>query len=173
MADDKKENENQGGGVSMKMLLIVVVLIVVLLGGGGAAAVYFLMSNQPAPPAGEQAAVVEEETAGPAIYLSLDPKFVVSFQDTKFARFMQFSVDIVMHKEKVKEQVELHMPAIRSSLLMMFGDQKANVVGTKEGKAALLQAITENINATLEEMEGRQAVEGGVEAAYFNSFIIQ
>ncbi len=171
MAEDKAEEEGKEGGSNKKMLIIIGVLVVMLIGGGIAGAMLFLGGDEEATAEGE--AEVEEVERGPTIYQSLDPKFIVSFQDTKYARFMQFSVDVIMHKEEVKDQIVLHMPAIRSSLLMMFGDQKANEVGTKEGKEALLIAITKDVNATLEKMEGKNAIKDGVEQAYFNEFLIQ
>lgn len=172
MADEKKKDteEKEGGGSKMKLIIIGVVALVVLLGGGIGGAMFFMGGDETVAE-GEE--VVEEVEIGPIVYHSLDPKFVVSFQDTRFARFMQFSVDITMHKEEVKEQIVLHMSAIRSSLLMMFGDEKADLVGTKEGKEKLLIAIVEDVNATLIEMEGDKAIEGGVEHAYFNEFLIQ
>ncbi len=170
MAEDKKE-EGKEGGSKMKLIIIGVVAAVVLIGGGIGGAIFFMGGDEAAKAEGE--AAVTEVEIGPAIYQSLDPKFIVSFRDTKYARFMQFSVDVIMHKEEVKEQIQMHMPAIRSSLLMMFGDQKADYVGTKEGKEALLIAITEDVNATLERMEGKKAIKDGVEQAYFNEFLIQ
>jgi len=170
MAEEKKEEEKEAGGSKMKLIIIIAVVAVVLIGGGIGGAMFFLGGDE-AVVEGEE--VVEEVEIGPIIYHSLDPKFVVSFQDTRFARFMQFSVDITMHKEEVKEQIVLHMSAIRSSLLMMFGDEKADLVGTKEGKEKLLIAIVEDVNATLKTMEGDKAVEAGVENAYFNEFLIQ
>ena len=170
MADEKKEEDKDGGGSKMKLIIIGVVAAVVLIGGGIGGAMFF-MGGDEAVAEGEE--VVEEVEIGPIVYQSLDPKFIVSFQDTRFARFMQFSVDITMHSEEVKEQVVLHMSAIRSSLLMMFGDEKADLVGTKEGKEKLLLAIVEDVNATLKKMEGDKAIEAGVENAYFNEFLIQ
>lgn len=175
MADDKKEKdtEEKGGASTMKVVIIAVVLSVVLVGGGVGAAMYFLMGDKAAPAEGEAAAEEVEEEKGPALYQSLDPKFVVSFTDQRSARFMQFSVDVVTHKEEVKEQVQLHMPAIRSSLLMIIGEQDADVVSTKEGKEKMLEEIKNNVNETLARMEGKKAIKDGVEAAYFNSFVIQ
>jgi len=170
MADEKKEEEKEGSGSKMKLIIIGVVAALVLIGGGIGGAMFFLGGDEPVAE-GEE--MVKEVEIGPIVYQSLDPKFVVSFRDTSFARFMQFSVDITMHKDEVKEQVVLHMPAIRSSLLMLFGDQKADIVGTTEGKEKLLAAIVDDVNATLKKMEGDKAVENGVEQAYFNEFLIQ
>ena len=175
MADDKKEkdSEEKGGASTMKIVIIAVVLSVVLVGGGVGAAMYFLMGDKAAAAPEAEAAEEVEEEKGPALYQSLDPKFVVSFTNQRSARFMQFSVDVVTHKDEVKEQVKLHMPAIRSSLLMIIGEQDPEVVSTKEGKEKMLEEIKNNVNETLARMEGKKAIKDGVEAAYFNSFVIQ
>ena len=169
MADEK--DEKGGGGANMKLIIIVVVLTAVLVGGGVGGAVLFLGGDKGGD--GEAQAAEAEPDPGPALYQSLDPKFVVSFADQRTARFMQFSVDVVTHNEDVKEQVKLHLPAIRSSLLMIIGEQSAEEMSTKEGKEKLLELIRDDVNATLERMEGKHAIKDGVEAAYFNSFVIQ
>ncbi len=194
--DKDKENEEDidkktGGSNTIKIIIIAVLLAIALVGGGVGATWYFMSGNttdksiatkdgkatqdkatQDKAEDTEKAEVAEKEK-GPVIYMSLDPKFVVSFNDQSQARFMQLSVDVMMHNSDVKDQIKANMPAIRSSLLMLVGEQKVSDVDTKAGKQKLLKAIAADINATLKKMEGDKAIKNGVENAYFDSFIVQ
>jgi len=190
MADENKEKDDAdkktGGSNTIKIIIIAVLLAIALVGGGVGATWYFMSGNttdksvatkdgkaaQDKAADTEKAEVAEKEK-GPVIYMSLDPKFVVSFNDQSQARFMQLSVDVMMHNSDVKDQIKANMPAIRSSLLMLIGEQKVSDVDTKAGKQKLLKAIAADINATLKKMEGDKAIKNGVENAYFDSFIVQ
>ena len=109
----------------------------------------------------------------PAQYLPMDPKFVVSFHDQKTARFMQFEIEVMSRDKKTFEVINLHSAAIRSSLLMLFGGQNSEVMSTREGKQMLLDETVKDVNATLVKITGKKSFKSAVEAAYFNSFVIQ
>jgi len=185
--EDEKTNSNSGS--KLKLIIIAVVLAVVLVGGAVGTTIFFLggektavvaktgsknaatsAENQPV-----EAKVIPDVDKGPTLYQSLDPKFVVSLSNSNpnGARFMQFSIDLATHQQEVKEQIKLHMPAIRSNLLMIFGGQDPAKVSTREGKEKLLNEIRDSVNDTLFQMEGKNAIKNGVEAAYFNSFVMQ
>jgi len=176
MAEESKDqkNDKKGGSSTIKVVIIAVVLSIVLSGGMAGGMLFFLGGND----SEEQAKAdeeddaeeeVESEPAKPPIYHSMDPKFVASFRDQKKARFMQFSVDIMTRENDVIDSIKEHSPAVRSNLLMLVDNQDSEKMSTREGKEQLLVEITEDINQTLKTMGGTS----GVEAAYYNSFIIQ
>ncbi len=189
---EEDEKTNSKSGSRLKLIIIVVVLAIVVVGGAVGTTIFFLggdkttvaektvtaktdgknatgsTANQPV-----EAKVVPDVDKGPVLYQSLDPKFVVSFANPNGVRFMQFSVDVATHQKDVVEQIKLHMPAIRSNLLMIFGDQDSSKVSTSKGKEKLLGEIRDSVNDTLLQMEGKDAIKNGVEAAYFNSFVMQ
>ena len=82
---------------------------------------------------------------------------------------MQFSLEIMSRDAEVIKQIESHMPVIRSSLLMLFGNQKHEDMVTREGKQKLLDQVREEVNRYLDDEAGKP----GIEAAYFTSFVIQ
>lgn len=177
MADDKKEeskgeDEAKAGSSNMKIIIIAAVMAlvisVVVIG-----AAFFLLGDKLRAPAeageAEEEVVEVEEEKQPALYRSLDPKFTVTFKNQEHARFMQFSVDVMTRDEDVIEPLKLHMPAIRSSLVLLFGVQEYEKMSTREGKELLLVEVAEDVNKTLELMIGKS----GVEAAFFNSFLMQ
>ena len=176
MAEAENEEDNQkGGNSSTKVVIIAVVLSIVLSGAMVGGAVMFLGGDD-----GQQQAETETETedeeevaeaepSEPPIYHSMDPKFVVSFRDQKKARFMQFSLEIMARDREVIDEIKQHSPAIRSNLLMLVDSQDSEKMSTREGKEQLLVEMTDDINQTLETIGGKS----GVEAAYYNSFVIQ
>lgn len=190
MAKDEKdestaEEEVKKGGSSMKVIIIAVVLTLVIGGGLVGGTFYFVngmnADKEVAETDGEGGEEGDEEEAAvevvlPPMYQSMDPKFVVSFGDQSRARFMQFSLEIMSRDGDVIAKIKDHMPVVRSSLLMLFGSQTYEVMSTREGKQKLLQDTAADINTTLKKITGDTDNEEDVamiEAAYFNSFVIQ
>lgn len=170
---DNEESKKQSGNSTMKIVIVAVVLSIVLSGGIAGGVVFFLAgddSEQQANAEGEVSdASGENKSTEPPIYHSMDPKFVVSFGDQKQARFMQFSLEVMARNQDVINDIREHNPAIRSNLLLLVDNQESEKMSSREGKEQLLVEMTEDINATLKKVGGKS----GVEAAYYNSFVIQ
>lgn len=175
MAEESEDQEssNKGGNSTMKIVIIAVALSIVLSGGIAGGMMFFLGGNDSGQQAGEdgedEEEVAEVEPTEPPIYHSMDPKFVVSFRDKKKARFMQFSVEVMSRNNDVIKSIKQHNPAVRSNLLLLIDNQESEKMSTREGKEQFLVEITEDINNTLDTLGGTS----GVEAAYYNSFVIQ
>ncbi len=169
------EEENAGGGKNssnstMKIVIIAVVLSIVLSGGIAGGVVFLLGGDDDAQQAtGDDSEAAAAAANDPPIYHSMDPKFVVSFRDQKKARFMQFSFEIMTRDRDVIDGIKEHSPAVRSNLLLLIDNQTSEKMTTREGKEQLLVEMTEDINKTLETI----GTKSGVEAAYYNSFVIQ
>ena len=177
MADEAEVKEKKPLS-TMKIVILAVVLASIISGGAVGLTMFLLAddSQQPAASAKAKDADTDDEEGeedeaveGPQIYHSLDPKFVVSFSDQSNTRFMQFTVQIMTRDENVISQIQEHNPAIRSNLLLLFYNKTSDLMSSREGKEQLLLEITEDINASLEKLVDAS----GVEAAYFESFLIQ
>lgn len=177
---DEAEDKEEKKGLSTVKIVVLAVVFASLVSGGMVGLSMYLMggndSKQVAPTEGEEGEGEDEsedeeaeEDLKPAQYHPMDPKFVVSFSDQRVARFMQFTLKIMTRDDEVIKQIDTHKPAIRSSLLLLLDSQQAEVMKTREGKEALLIQITDDMNNSLETMAGIT----GVEAAYFDSFLIQ
>ncbi len=182
---EKKEEidieQNKGKSSTVKVI-IVAVLATVLIGSGlVGATLYFTGAFDQDNAAGENEEVIgeeeeeveEEAPRDPPIYQKMDPKFVVSFRDQRAARFMQFSLQVMARDDDVLEKIKDHMPAVRSSLIMLFDIQNQEEMATSEGKQKLLDSVVVDINETLIEVTGQDELEATVEEAYFTSFVIQ
>ena len=177
---DNEAGEKKSGSSTLKIVIIAVTLALILGGGLVGTTFYFVsnMNTEQATSTGDDSSDSSEEEAEsepvlPPKYRSMDPKFVVSFSDQKKARFMQFSLEIMSRDAEVIKQIESHMPVIRSSLLMLFGNQKHEDMVTREGKQKLLNDVVVDINNSLQKVAGEDELQKSVEAAYFNSFVIQ
>jgi flagellar FliL protein len=191
--EEIEENENieKKSGLSTLKIVIIAVFLTVLLGGMLVGGTFYLVSSMYSAQTAATSAVADknadaeendeeaDEEAGESeplaapIYLSMDPKFIVSFSDQKSARFMQFSIEVMSRDAQVIKKIEEHMPVIRSSLLMLFGGQQYEKMATREGKEKLLKEATSDINTSLQKISGDEEQVSSVEEAYFNSFVIQ
>ena len=105
----------------------------------------------------------------PAIYLPIDPTFVVNFSGQGNARFLQITVEVMTRSSEVLEQIKTHMPVIRNNLNLLFSDQHYDKISTLEGKERLREETLEVIRRILEEETG----DPGIEAVYFTTFVMQ
>jgi flagellar FliL protein len=189
--DDEKDGEEKKskGSLITKILLFgvlplmtVVVLVMgtlffagVLPGGGGNADVEDTAQVDGEEGDGEEGDAEdgeEEEGDGenmPAIYLPIDPAFVVNFASQGKARFLQVTVEVMTRDPLMPDQVKLHMPVIRNNLMLLFSSQSYDGVSTLEGKETLREEALEVVQQILEEETG----DPGVEAVYFTSFVMQ
>jgi flagellar FliL protein len=184
MAEEENENETekkQGLSLFVKILLFGVLpllLIVIIVFGtlfvagvipgehGDTAAVEASADATEEDMAADDG---EEEEQAAAIYLPIEPAFVVNFASQGKARFLQVTVEVMTRDPAVPEKVQLHMPVIRNNLMLLFSDQVYDDVSTLEGKESLREEALATIQAILEEETG----DPGVEQVYFTSFVMQ
>jgi flagellar FliL protein len=157
----------KGGGVAM----VLVAILLSTLGGGGAAwfvAKHAIAASQPKAE-GEEEAAEPEVPKSPAQYVALDPAFIVNLDDERSQRFLQVQVELMSRNPKSIEQIQRHAPRIRSQLLLLFGQQKAEDLSTRAGKEKLQTDVLAEVQAILKAETG----EAEVEAVYFTSFVMQ
>ena len=111
----------------------------------------------------------DEEPAQAAVYLPIDPAFVVNFASQGKARFLQITVEVMTRDETVPDKVKLHMPVIRNNLMLLFSTQTYETASTLDGKESLREEALEVVQQILEEETG----DPGIEAVYFTSFVMQ
>jgi flagellar FliL protein len=142
-------------------LLLIGALVVLVAGGAGG---FFLMKggHGKADPAAEA-------KAKPAVYLQLDPAFVVNFQDENALRFLQVGVNAMSHDPEAMVALKEADPEVRNALLMLFSAQDVKSLSDVKGKQKLQAAALAEIQRVLKEKIGRP----GVDAVYFTSFIMQ
>ena len=185
----KQEAPVKKGG--MKKIIIIAVAAVVLVSGIGGGAWFFLNKSADADSA-DAASETKSAAAGkhggksdkkdvkgkkekkdahalPAVYLALDPAFVVNFEDQGVVRFLQITAEVGTHDPLALDAVKLHMPIIRNNLVMLFSNLNLDNVTTREGKEKLRADALVEVQKVLQEQIG----EPGVENIYFTSFVMQ
>lgn len=182
MADEELTEKEQspkvakpaGGGGRGLLIVILATQLLVLAGVG------YLFAHQGREPASateaakttsEAPAGAEEPTeAGPPIYQSLDPAFVVNIAaDNGRMRFLQLSVQIMSRDKKVIAAVKDNEPIVRNNLLLLFSNQKLADIATLQGKEDLRKRALAEVRGVL---DGQNAP-SDVEALYFTSFVVQ
>lgn len=145
--------------------LIIIIAVVVLLAGAGAGAYFFLGHGGK-----EKAAHVEKKPVLPPQYVALDPPFVVNFEATQLVRFLQITVQLMTREPEMIELIKSNDPVIRNDLLLLFGNQKYDVIATREGKEKLRMDALESVRKIVKQAGGKPEA---VEAVYFTSFVMQ
>lgn len=160
-------------GGKKKIIIIAVVVLVLLLGGAGAWLMFAGGENKDAAESKDAKPQEGGKDAAPApvaLYVPLDPPFIVNFSSPgKRMRFLQLAMQVSTFKQPVADAVNLHLPAIRNSLVLIIGSETQESLSSVEGKEALRAKIHEAINAIVKQHTG----EDGVDAVYFTGFVMQ
>lgn len=174
---------------SGKMKIILIAVAALVLAAGIAGGAWFFLHKS--ADAGDNTASAHEGAAGekggkakkavqgkkggkdvqaaPAVFLALDPAFVVNFEDQGVVRFLQITVEVGARDPRVLDAVKQYMPIIRNNLVMLFSSQDLKSITSRPAKEQLrAEALTE-IRKVLEEQTG----DPGVENVYFTSFVMQ
>jgi flagellar FliL protein len=151
---------------SKKWLIIGIIAFLVLAGGGAAA--FFLMGNS--APAGKKHAEKASEPLAPPQYVALDPPFVVNFAGEQLVRFLQITVQVMTRDPATVEVLKTNDPVVRNDLLLLFANQKYEVIATREGKEKLRSDALATIRHVVESAGGKP---DRVEQVYFTSFVMQ
>ena len=123
------------------------------------------------PPADEEKPIelAAAEKLEPALYVPLDPPFVVSFENEGGeTRFVQLTLQAMARSEKTIEEIKKHAPALRNSILFQLNGYKLAELTTLAGKEKLRADLTTKANEVL-----AKNGEGQIEELYFTNFVIQ
>lgn len=173
-------------------LIIMLAIVLVVLGGGGFAGWQFFLkdfifgpSSKEEPGAIPATSLASSEASSaqqpqvdkdgnplppqlapaPALVLTLDP-FMVNLADTNARRFLRVIVAIDVGSEDMKHEVELRMPRIRDSLLLLFGSKTSFDLVGPQGKLRLRMEILRTINNVL-------GVPDKITQAFYMEFVVQ
>jgi flagellar FliL protein len=146
--------------------LIIVILVALIVVGGLGFAGFKMLKKSPVSAGQAQAGAVDER---PALYLQLDPAFVVNFKDDQALRFLQVGVNVMSRDPAAIQAAKDADPVIRNALLMLFSAQDFASLSDIKGKQKLQVLALAEIQRVVREKIGRP----GIDAVYFTSFIMQ
>jgi len=171
MADVPVLNAAEDAGAApskgKKWLIIGIAAFLVLAGGGAAA--WFLM-DQGNGHGKKHESVKAKEPLPPPLYVALDPPFVVNFDGEQVVRFLQITVQVMTRDPATVEVLKANDPVVRNDLLLLFANQKYDVVAARAGKEKLRSDALTAIRHVVESGGGKP---DRVEQVYFTSFVMQ
>lgn len=142
-----------------------IAIAVAVLGAGGGVAWWKVQSALHAAEARAKAPPVK----APAQYHALEPAFVVNLADQDAVRYLQADVQLVTRDPETFAAFDVHGPAIRNSLLLLFGQQSSAQLAQRSGKERLQEAAKLEVRQVLK----REGAPDKVEAVIFTSLVTQ
>jgi flagellar FliL protein len=161
--------EGAGAPAKKGKLGLILIVLGVLLAGGGAAA-YFLLAGGSDKDKKSAGAHGEEAAKAPAVYVALDPPFVVNFEAEQLVRFLQVTVQVMSRDPITVELIKTNDPVVRNDLLLLLGNQSYATISSREGKEKLRLEALEAVRKVVKSAGGKPEA---VEAVYFTSFVMQ
>ena len=154
---------------NLVIILGVVVLLVAMMGGG-----FFLMWTkmnstiaqmqvQNAEGDGTEEEAVEEEA--PILPTFKMDTLIVNLADQGGKRYLRVTMELELSAPEVIEEINLRMPQLRDTILMVLPSKQYSDISGTEGKIALRDELIAKMNAILKK--------GTVTNIYFTEFVVQ
>ena len=104
-----------------------------------------------------------------ALYLALNPPFVVNFTHLGTLRYLQISLEIMYHDQDLLDRVANKMPAVRNDLILLLSNQEYEKLNSLAGKEEIRKEMMLAINELIFD-EGEDVDNGAI---YFTNFVMQ
>ncbi|AOY87207.1 flagellar basal body protein FliL [Marinobacter salinus] len=149
------------------ILLVIVVVLAILLSVVGT--LWFLGDGLPGMGSEEEGSEeIVEETFMPSSYARLEKALVTTVQAQGRQRYAQVYMSLEATDPQALKAAQLHMPLIRSQLVLLLGSSDFNELQTPEGRQGLAERMLATVNQVLEE-EGEPAIK----RVLFRNFVVQ
>lgn len=124
-----------------RKLLVIGIAVAVLIVAGGAGW-FFTRGGNHAEAAKAPPPVMEPK------FIVLEP-FTVNLQHEEADQFLQIGITLKISEPELEEKIKLHLPEIRSRLLLLLSAKRASELTPAEGKRKLAQEIIAETGAVL------------------------
>jgi len=111
------------------------------------------------------------EAGNGAIYLQLEPPFVVNFTHLGELRYLQVALVAMHPDQQVLDLIERHMPAVRTSLILLLSDQQFDKLSSLEGKEQLRRQMLLAVNQIISNYDSLQITDQG--QIFITNFVMQ
>lgn len=154
MAENNAPEEAPAKKGKLKLIIMLIVIILLAIGLSVAGTLWFLGGSI----TGDESAEADAEPEFIAsTYTDLEDALVTTIQAQGRQRFAQVYLSFEAKDPEALAAVDLHMPLIRSQLVMVLGNSDFTELQTPEGRQALAQRMLEKVNQVLEQ-EGEPAI---------------
>jgi len=169
--EENKAEDNQEGtgeGKPKKKLIIIIAIVALIAIAASVGVTLFLLGDNEPEEISEEVIEEVEELPSPAVYSSIKPPFLVTFNVGGRQRYMQVSMTASSRDASSLDALEYHMPLIRSKVISAYSGLDFASIQTEDGKIALREQTVTIINNVLEG-EGSS----GIETVFFTNFVLQ
>ena len=165
-----ENTEGEAPAPKKKPWLLIIIAAVVLLVCIGVAGFLLWQRQQASHSAAHAAAPKAEVPKGPPLYVALDPPFVTNFDGDQSVRFLQITAQVMTHDEATQALIKANDPVLRNDLLLLFSNQKAAELQTRDGREHLRAQSLDTVRHVVTTTGGHAEK---VEAVLFTSFVMQ
>ncbi|MBW4933708.1 flagellar basal body-associated FliL family protein [Marinobacter sp. F4206] len=156
------------GKLKLIIMLVVIVILAIVLSVAGT--LWFLGGSLPGMAGGEEEGSDEavEESFVSSTYVELQKALVTTVQAEGRQRYAQVYLALEATDPQALAAAQLHLPLIRSQLVMVLGSSKFDQLQTPEGRRGLADEMLTTVNQVLEQ-EGEPAIK----RVLFRNFVVQ
>lgn len=151
-----------------KKMLFIAIGAVLVLASGGAGAWFYIQSSAGHGEKDKKQAAEKAEASKPPVFALLEP-FVVNLQPEESEKYLQVAMTIQVKDDEQAELLKLHMPEVRSRLLLLLSSKKGSEISTSDGKKLLSDEIVAQVKVPF----GGRHEPQKVSSVFFTSFVIQ
>lgn len=126
------------------------------------------LAQEEAPPPAESSSAEGTENA-PQDYVSLGEPMIVNVLSNDSIHFLQVAVELKLKDPALAEAVQLHTPAIKHQLIMIFSEKKFFEMQSIDGKKKMRDEALKAVQDFLKDKTGDTTVEN----IFFTSLIVQ
>ena len=149
----------------MKRIIVIVLIALVAAGAAGAGTWFFLSKRAPAPAATEAAAA---PPAAPVFY-PLESMTVNLQSDDGTQHYLRIGLTIKLADARTQQQLQDHMPEIRSRILLALSNKHPEDLATLEGK----QALATELKTIVEQPTDKGVPPITIGGVLFTEFVVQ
>ncbi len=113
--------------------------------------------------------MAEDEADSPQtiIYHEVKPSLVANLASG--GKYIRTDIQLMTKDESFKEELDLHGPAIRHTLLLLLSQQDGKTIKTAAGKETLRKEALAAVNSMMKDLSGKE----GLAALFFTTFFVQ
>ncbi|MBV8626820.1 MAG: flagellar basal body-associated protein FliL [Paraburkholderia sp.] len=150
----------------MKRILVIVLIALVAAGAAGAGTWFFLSKRAPAPAPAEAAAAAS--LAAPVFY-PLESMTVNLQSDDGTQHYLRIGLTIKLADAKAQQQLQDHMPEIRSRILLALSNKHPEDLAPLDGK----RALATELKTIVEQPTDKGVPPLNIGAVLFTEFVVQ
>ncbi|MCM0611531.1 flagellar basal body-associated FliL family protein [Marinobacter sediminum] len=169
MAENKAPEEAPAKKSKLKLIIMVVIVVILAIVLSVMGTLWFLNGSLPGMGSeDEDSGETVEEAFEPSTYVELQKALVTTVQAQGRQRYAQVYLALEATDTQALAAAQLHLPLIRSQLVMVLGSSDFNELQTPEGRRGLADKMLTTVNQVLEQ-EGEPAIK----RVLFRNFVVQ